>query len=348
MIIIMKRPEGKEEAAVIGAQVEAVADVLHQEGFKTDISRGVEKNVVGLLGEIDPERAETLVSHLRAMPGVVAVERISKPYKRVARKTKPQGTTIPVNGIAVGGNRLLVIAGPCAAESEEQLGSAIAEVQKLGAGAFRAGVFKPRSSPYSFQGMGEAGLILLDRLRKKHRIPIVTEVTEVSQIPLVGERADVFQVGMRNMQNYDLLRALSHVRKPVLLKRNHAASLDELLQSAEYIARGNEQIILCLRGIKPLQGSVTRNTPDIGDIPVLKAMTHLPVLWDPSHPTGDRRYVIPVALAGVAAGADGLLVEVHPDPPKALSDAEQQLDYEQFGQLMDAVRRVAAAVGRTV
>lgn len=348
MIIIMEEPKSRQEVALIDAQVKAVADLLRQEGFNADISRGVERNIVGLLGKIEPERAESFMARVRSMPGVVKVERISTPYPRVALRTKPEGTTVPINGIAVGGNQLLVIAGPCAVESEEQLEAAMTAVKELGAGAFRAGAYKPRTGPYSFQGLGEAGCIMLRQAKLRHRFPTVSEVTAPGLISQMYDAVDVFQVGMRNMQNFELLRALGRQRKPVLLKRNQAVTLDEFLQAAEYIAVGNSQIILCLRGTRREYGMETRYTPDIGDIAVLKRKTHLPVVWDPSHAAGDRNLVIPLALAGIAAGADGLLVEFHPNPMAALSDADQQLDSEQLAQLMAAARRVAEAVGRTL
>lgn len=355
MIIAMQRPRrGKDDRATRANREEATGNIvrvrefLNEQGFESRASEGAELAIVGLVGEVDAERAETLEAQLRSLPGVQSVTRVSTPYKLVARDYRPAGTTIPVNGVEVGGNRLLVIAGPCAAESFEQLEQTAAAVKRMGAHALRAGAFKPRTSPYAFEGVEELAMPWFREIHQRHRLPIVSEVVDASHIREMVDDVHVLQIGMRNMQNFTLLRSVAHAGRPVLLKRNQAATLDEFLLAAERIARFNPHVVLCLRGTIPMHGMVTRFTPDIGDIPILKAKTHLPVIWDPSHPAGDRKLVTPLALAGIAAGADGLLVEVHPDPPTALSDANQQLDFEEFGQLIAAARRVAEAVGRSI
>ena len=348
MIVVMQKPEQGERSSDVQKRLDAVREAVQAQDLRSDVSRGTGQTVVGVLGELSPEKAEALMHTLRAMPGVAFVQRVSTPYKLVSREFPGQSVTVQVNGVSVGSKQLLVIAGPCAAESEEQLEATARAVKELGAHALRAGAYKPRTSPYSHQGTRQAGVIMLDRVRKKVGLPVVTEVTRIDHIISLVDKADVLQVGMRNMQNFELLTALAATDRPVLLKRSVAASLDELLFAAEYIARGNPRIILCLRGILPIRGVETRAQPDFDAIPLLKQKTRLPVIYDPSHPAGRADLVIPHSLGAIACGADGLLVEVHPNPPEAISDNEQQLTFEQFGQLMTEVRKVAAAVGRTV
>ncbi|TSC77324.1 MAG: 3-deoxy-7-phosphoheptulonate synthase [Parcubacteria group bacterium Gr01-1014_31] len=348
MIIIMKHPTTPQERDDITQHIAGVRTLLEESGFRATVSQGVDLAVVGAVGKLEPEQAEALTHRISAMSGVQSVRRVSTPYKLVSREYRSAPTLIPINGVKVGGNQVVVIAGPCAAESPEQLRQTAAAVKACGAHAFRAGAFKPRSSPYSHQGLGEVGIVLLGQLRIESGLPVVTEITRIDQLSLLVEKADVLQVGMRNMDNYELLRALARTSKPVLLKRNTAASLDQLLQAAEYVVRGNGQVILCLRGIIGLQGLETRAQADLDAIPLLKAKTHLPVIFDPSHAAGRADLVTPLSLAAIAAGADGLIVEVHPDPANAISDNEQQLTFAQFGVLMRGVKAVAAAVGRTV
>ncbi|MDD5110355.1 MAG: 3-deoxy-7-phosphoheptulonate synthase [Patescibacteria group bacterium] len=350
MIIVMERNPVKDGKPLgVKACLDAVCAYVQAHEYEVDISRGTGQTVVGVLGDFDePEKADALMHALRAMDGVELVQRVSTKYKLVSREFPGHNPTVQVNGVSVGGKQLLVIAGPCAVESEQQLEATARAVKSQGAHALRGGAYKPRTSPYSAQGLREGGVFLLDRVKRACGLPVVTEVTRIDLIALLHERADVLQVGMRNMANFELLSELARTKKPVLLKRNIAASLDDLLLAAEYIARGNPRIILCLRGIHPTRNVETRAQLDLDAIPLLKQRTFLPVIVDPSHPAGRADLVIPFSQAAIAMGADGLLVEVHPNPPDAISDNEQQLTFEQFGSLMTGVRAVAAAVGRTV
>jgi 3-deoxy-7-phosphoheptulonate synthase len=295
---------------------------------------------VGARREFDPRDIEVL-------PGVGEVHRVSSPYKLVARNFRPEGTVVKfANGVSIGGEEVIVMAGPCSVESQEQIFAVAESVSASGAKFLRGGAFKPRTSPYSFQGLGEDALKLLRQAADKHGLLVVTEVMEISQIPMMLPYVDILQVGARNMQNFNLLRELGKVRKPVLLKRGIAATIEELLLSAEYLmAGGNYDVILCERGIRTFE-TYTRNTLDISAIPIVKKLSHLPMVADPSHGTGRRDKVSPMARAAVAAGADGLLVEVHNCPDKALSDGAQSLYPEQFTQLMKELRLIAPAVGR--
>ena len=282
------------------------------------------------------------------MDGVKEAHRIMSPYKLASRTFRPGGTVIQVGGVAIGGDRIVMMAGPCSVESREQMLELAGIVAGAGAQILRGGAFKPRSSPYSFQGMGEDGLTILREAADKHGLLVVTEVMDQTQIPLIGAYADILQVGARNMQNYNLLRELGRQPKPVLLKRGISATIEELLLSAEYIlAAGNESVILCERGIRTFE-SYTRNTLDISAIPVVKKLSHLPMIADPSHGTGRRDKVLPMARAAVAAGADGLIIEVHQDPDRALSDGAQSLRPEQFIELMAQLRIIAPAVNRSI
>jgi 3-deoxy-7-phosphoheptulonate synthase len=280
------------------------------------------------------------------MAGVKESHRIVSPYKLASRHFNPGGTVIKIGAVEIGGTKVVSMAGPCSVENEGQIEETAAIVANAGAQIIRGGAFKPRSSPYSFQGLGEEGLKLMRAAADRHGLLTISEVMDQVQIPLLAEYSDILQVGARNMQNFNLLRELGKVRKPVLLKRGIAATIEELLLSAEYImSGGNYQVLLCERGIRTFETS-TRNTMDIAAIPVLKRLTHLPVIADPSHGTGKRDYVLPMARASVAAGADGLLVEVHPDPDRAISDGAQTLRPDQFSRMMTEVKAIAVAIGR--
>jgi 3-deoxy-7-phosphoheptulonate synthase len=282
------------------------------------------------------------------LDGVSEVLTVTEPYKLASRAFKPEGTVITVGDVRIGGDEVMVMAGPCSAESEEQVNAAAAAVKRAGAKVLRGGAFKPRSSPYSFQGLGEDGLKLLRAAASQHDLKLVSEVMDVSQIALIDQYCDIFQVGARNMQNFTLLKELGRARKPVLLKRGIAATIEEWLLSAEYIlAGGNGAVILCERGIRTFE-SYTRNTLDISAIPVVKKLSHLPIVVDPSHGTGRRDKVAPMARAAVAAGADGLIIEVHCDPDHALSDGAQSMYPAQFDRLMAELRIIAPAIGRTI
>ena len=325
-------------------QIEAVITRLVELDFNVHRSTGVIHTLLGGVGG----REEFDLASFEVMEGVKEAHRIVSPYKLASRGFRPEGTVVKVGDIAIGGDRVVVMAGPCSVESREQIDRCAEIVAKGGAKVIRGGAFKPRSSPYSFQGMGEEGLELLRAAADGNGLLVVSEVMEIAQIPLLMHYSDILQVGARNMQNFNLLRELGKQRKPVLLKRGIAATVEELLLSAEYIlAGGNYDVILCERGIRTFE-TATRNTMDISAIPVVKQLSHLPIVADPSHGTGRRDKVLPMARAAVAAGADGLLVEVHPDPDHALSDGAQSLRPEQFDHMMDELRLIASAVGRTV
>jgi len=282
------------------------------------------------------------------MPGVKECHRIVSPYKLASRHFKPAGTIIKIGDVEIGGDRVVVMAGPCSVENRDQIDQVAEAVAASGATVLRGGAFKPRTSPYSFQGMGEDGLKLLREAADCNHLLLVSEVMDQTQIPLIAHYVDILQVGARNMQNYNLLRELGALRKPILLKRGISATIEELLLSAEYVlSGGNYDVILCERGIRTFETS-TRNTMDISAIPVVKSLSHLPIVADPSHGTGRRDKVLPMARAAVAAGADGLLVEVHHDPDHALSDGAQSLFPKQFAELMDQLRIIAQAVGRSI
>jgi len=282
------------------------------------------------------------------MDGVHEVMRISEPYKLASRTFKPEGTIINVGDIRIGGDEVIMMAGPCSAETPEQVRLTAAAVRKAGAKIFRGGAFKPRSSPYSFQGLGEEGLRMMREACKAENMALITEVMDANQIELIGRYADIYQVGARNMQNFTLLKELGNVRKPVLLKRGLAATIEEWLMSAEYIlSGGNTDVILCERGIRTFE-TATRNTFDISAIPVVKKLSHLPIVADPSHGAGRRDMVAPMARAAVAAGADGLIIEVHCDPDHALSDGAQSMFPSQFDRLMAELRIIAPAIGRSI
>ncbi len=338
MIVAMQ--EGADEA-----QIQQVIDLLVKMGFEVHRSTGARQTVLGAVGA----GIEFDIRNVELMAGVQEVHRISSPYKLAGKSFRPEGTIIKLaNNINIGGNEVVVMAGPCSVESREQLFSTAESVAKAGARVLRGGAFKPRSSPYSFQGHGEEALKLLREAGEKFNLLVISEVMEISQIPMMLPYVDILQVGARNMQNFNLLRELGKVRKPVLLKRGIAATLEELLLSAEYImAGGNYEVILCERGIRTFE-TYTRNTMDISAIPIIHKLSHLPMTADPSHGTGRRDKVPPMARASVAAGADALLIEVHCTPDNAWSDGAQSLFPEQFAKLMDELRMIAPAVGRKI
>ena len=322
-----------------GAQVELVAERLIAMGFDVHRSTGGGRVILGAVGGND--QAEPALIEL--LEGVGEVIRISEPYKLASRRFRPEGTVVSVGDVRIGGDEVIVMAGPCSVESESQVRAAAAAVKRAGAKILRGGAFKPRSSPYSFQGLGEEGLRLLRWAADEQNLGVVSEVMDVSHVDLLLRYADILQVGARNMQNFSLLRELGRVKKPVLLKRGIAATLEEWLLSAEYLlAGGNPDVILCERG------SYTRNTMDISAIPIVKKLSHLPIIADPSHGTGRRDKVAPMARAAVAAGADGLIIEVHCDPDHALSDGAQSLFPVQFDRLMAELRIIAPAIGRSI
>jgi 3-deoxy-7-phosphoheptulonate synthase len=329
------------------AEIDHVVSRIKECGYQAHLSRGEERTVIGVVGRGDKHRSE--LEALLAAPGVEEIIHISHSFKLASRDFHPQGSIVELgNGITVGGTDLVIAAGPCAVESAGQIGEVANRVAQAGAKLLRGGAFKPRSSPYSFQGLGEQGLELLRKAADKNDLLVVSEVMDPSQVEMMVPYVDVMQVGARNMQNYHLLRALGEISKPVLLKRGMSATIEELLLSAEYImSGGNYNVILCERGIRTFD-TYMRNTMDIAAIPVIKQLSHLPVVADPSHGTGRRDKVAPMARAAVAAGADGLIIEVHPDPERALSDGAQSLYIDQFAQLMGGLRAIAAAVGRQI
>ncbi len=340
MIVAMK-PQATEE------QIQAVCKKSEAMGLRAHLICGVERTVValtGIPGQLDPEDFESL-------PGVAEAIPITKPYKLASRETKTEDSLIqvglPGSPVTIGGAELAVIAGPCAIESREQAFAAAAAVRKAGARLFRGGAFKPRTSPYTFQGMGKEGLAILAQVRQEFGLPIVTETIDPENCALVEEYADVLQVGARNMQNFSLLKRVGRSPRPVLLKRGISATLEEFLMAAEYImAEGNYNVILCERGVRTFADH-TRNTLDLSLVPAVKRLSHLPILVDPSHGTGKREKVIPLARAAIAVGADGLIIEVHPQPELALSDGFQSLHPDEFESLMEQITAIAGVVGRT-
>jgi 3-deoxy-7-phosphoheptulonate synthase len=326
-------------------QIDAVIDAMTEAGVEVHRTTGESQTILAGVGPT----ASIDISQFEILPGVMHVHRISSPYKLAGRGWRPEGTVIQFrNGVKMGGERVLAMAGPCSIESREQIFETARQVKASGGAFLRGGAYKPRSSPYSFQGLGIPGLEQMREAAEAHGLLVVSEVMEIAQIEPMLPLVDVFQVGARNMQNFNLLRELGQVRKPVLLKRGMAATIEELLLSSEYIlSGGNYQVILCERGIRTYE-TATRNTMDISAIPVVKKLSHLPIAGDPSHGTGRRDMVGPMARAAVAAGADAILVEVHPNADKAASDAAQTLYLDQFDQLMKELRLVAKAVGRTM
>jgi 3-deoxy-7-phosphoheptulonate synthase len=337
-VVVVMEERASEE------QIEAVIGRLVDMQVAVHRSTGVSRTVLGVVGKTEAIEA----ARIEILDGVHEVLRITEPYKLASRTFKADTTVVRAGPVRIGGDEVIVMAGPCSAETDEQVSATAAAVKRAGAKILRGGAFKPRSSPYAFQGLGESGLRMLRSAATEQDLQLVSEVMDIGQIDLVASYADILQVGARNMQNFTLLRELGHARKPVLLKRGISATIEEWLLSAEYVlSGGNTDVILCERGIRTFE-SATRNTLDISAIPVVKKLSHLPVIVDPSHGTGRRDKVVPMARAAVAAGADGLLVEVHCDPDNALSDGAQSLFPEQFEHLMAELRIIAPAIGRPV
>jgi 3-deoxy-7-phosphoheptulonate synthase len=325
--------------------VDRVVDIIKEMGYEARPMPGAQRTAVGLVGNdgrVDASRIE-------ALPGVAQIIHVTQPYKQVSREWRAENTVVELApGVSVGGDSVVVIGGPCSVESEEQILAAARIVKAAGGTALRGGAFKPRSSPYSFQGLGKKGLDLLARARKETGLPIVTEAMDDEGARMVADVADCIQIGARNMQNYSLLKTVGRMKKPVLLKRGMAATINDMLLSAEYIlAEGNEKVILCERGVRSFDPAA-RNMLDLTAIPIVHRLSHLPIIADPSHGTGLRDKVIPMARAAVAAGADGVIIEVHPEPDRALSDGAQSLYPDQFAQLVGELRAVAAAIGRSI
>jgi 3-deoxy-7-phosphoheptulonate synthase len=335
MVVVMRTGALPEEIDAVVARVESA-------GGSAFVSRGVQRTIVGLVGDI----AAFQTLNLRAMPGVGDVVRVSKPYKLVSREHHPEATTIQVGGVPIGPDTFTLIAGPCAVETPEQTLESARMAQQAGATLLRGGAFKPRTSPYAFQGLGETGLRILADVREETGMPIVTEIVDAHDVDLVVEYADMLQVGTRNMQNFALLQAVGGAGKPVMIKRGMTATYEEWLMAAEYVAqRGNLDIVLCERGIRTFE-SATRNTLDIAAVPMVHALSHLPIVVDPSHSAGRRDLVVPLTRAAIGAGADAVIVDVHPDPTAALCDGPQALYGEELDQLAAACRDLPPIVGR--
>ena len=335
MLVVMKKDHSQQE-------LDGIMQKLTQTGLAGHLSQGVERTVIGVVGQTYPELRDTL----ELLPGVEEVIPISKPHKLSGREFKPEDTVIRIGDLEIGGNTLTVIAGPCAVETETQLLETAKSVKAAGANILRGGAFKPSTSPYQFRGLGQQGLEILAIARAETGLPFITEVLTPQDVELVDRYADIFQIGARNMQNFILLDEVGRTRKPVMLKRGMSATIQEWLLSAEYIlAQGNRDVILCERGIRTFE-TYTRNTMDVSAIPAIKRLSHLPIIGDPSHGTGKYDLVSPMALASIAAGADGLMVEVHPNPDQALKDGPQSLTFSNFEDLMQRLAPVAAAVGR--
>ena len=337
MIIVLK-PDATDK------QIRHIQERIKKLGLKTMVSKGIERTIIGVIGEEDIVR----VQPLEAIEGVEKVMPVLKPYKLASREFREESSIIDISGVRVGGEEIIVMAGPCAVESLDQLKRIAKLVKKSGAKILRGGAFKPRTSPYSFQGLGEEGLKYLKEVSKETGLPVVTEVMDPRKVKLVDKYADAFQIGARNMQNFDLLKEVGKTKKPVILKRGMSATIKELLMSAEYIlSGGNFNVILCERGIRTFE-EATRNTLDLSAIPVIKKLSHLPVIVDPSHATGRWEFVPSMAAAAVASGCDGLLIEVHYKPEEALSDGIQSLKPDKFDELMSALRKVSRAIGRNI
>jgi 3-deoxy-7-phosphoheptulonate synthase len=336
MIIVMK-------SHATAKQIEDVIQWIESVGYRAHPSIGVERTIIGAVGD---NRGKEILRYAESLPGVEKTMPILKPYKLASRESHEGNSEIAVGSVKIGGPDFVVIAGPCAIESEEQLLESAYVAKKGGAHILRGGAYKPRTSPYSFQGMEEEGLKILNEVSSKTSLPTVTEVVNPVDVDIVESYADILQIGARNTQNFALLKRVGHSRKPVLLKRGMSTTIEELLMSAEYIlSEGNPSVILCERGIRTFE-TATRNTLDLSAVPVLKGLTHLPVIVDPSHAAGNWRYVIPLSRAAVAVGADGIIVEVHPEPEKAVSDGAQSLKPEKFYQLMEELRAITAVMKR--
>jgi 3-deoxy-7-phosphoheptulonate synthase len=336
MIILMKKNATQE-------QIDHVTEWIASVGYKPHLSQGVERTLIGAIGD---ERGKVHLKSAVSLPGVEKVVPILKPYKLAGREFQENDTVVRVGDVPIGGGEFTVIAGPCSVESEEQMMECGYIAKKAGAKILRGGAFKPRTSPYSFQGMEEEGLKLLKKVGERTGMPVVTEVMNTTDVDLIEEYSDILQIGARNVQNFALLKKVGRSRRPVLLKRGMMTTIEELLMSAEYIlSEGNSQVILCERGIRTFE-TATRNTLDISAVPVLRELTHLPVIIDPSHAAGHAKYVIPLTRAAVAVGADGVIVEIHPEPEKAVCDGPQSLRPEQFYRLMDEVNLIKDAMHR--
>lgn len=337
MIIVMQSSAGPEHIRNVVARVREL-------GYRPNVSEGEETTIIGVIGHSSPDQ----LASLEFMPGVDRMVPVTKPYKLGSRDFRPKSTVVQVGNVRFGGEELVMIAGPCSVESADQLWETARAVKATGAQVLRGGAFKPRSSPYSFQGLGKPALEMLQQVGHELGLQVITEVLTPDDVSLVASYADVLQIGARNMQNFSLLQEVGRSGHPVLLKRGMSATVEDLLMSAEYIlANGNDNVILCERGIRTFENS-TRFTLDISAIPVLKHLTHLPVIVDPSHATGKWAFVPAVAKAGIAAGADGLIIEVHPRPEEALSDGPQSLKLDRFARLMTELKPLAAAVGRSL
>jgi 3-deoxy-7-phosphoheptulonate synthase len=337
MLIVM-------DAAATAEDIERVVGTVRAHGLQAHPIPGAQRTAIGITGN----RGAVDRAAFENLPGVAEVIPVSAPYKLVSREAKRENTVVSVGGVPVGGKRLAIVGGPCAVESERQAVEIGRSVRAAGATLYRGGAYKPRTSPYSFQGLGVEGLKILARVRAETGLPIITEVLDTETVDVVAEHADCLQVGARNMQNFSLLKRLGRIRKPVLLKRGMAATIEELLLSAEYLlAEGNYEVILCERGVRTFADH-TRNTLDLSSVPYVQRISHLPILVDPSHGTGKRAKVLPLSRAAVAVGADGLLIEVHNDPEHALSDGPQAILPDMFRELVEEMRRLAPVVGRTV
>lgn len=335
MVIVMK-PDSTE------GQIDEIIQLIQSKGLGVHVSKGTMVTIIGVIGD----KKVLKDVPLELMPGVDKIVHIMESYKLVSKTFKPEPTIVDVNGVKIGGKEIVVIAGPCAVESEEQIRRTAAAIKKSGAKLIRGGAFKPRTSPYSFQGLEEEGLKLLYQAAKENDLRIVSEVISEKSVEIAYDYVDVFQIGARNVQNFHLLREVGRSGKPVLLKRGPATTIEEWLNAAEYIAsEGNHNIILCERGIRTFE-TATRNTLDISAVPVIKAQSHLPIIIDPSHAAGKAQYVIPLARAGIAAGADGIMVEVHPEPKLALSDAAQQITFDAFDKLCEDLSLIAKILER--
>jgi len=338
MIVEMSRGASRQ-------QVDHVVDRAHALGFEVQLNLGTEKTVVAILGS---DTGKTSTDVFGVLPGVESVSRVMKPYKLASREFHPQSSIVNVNGVEIGGKRVVIMAGPCAVETEQQLMETAKAVKSLGASVVRGGAFKPRTSPFSFQGLEKKALKMLAKVKSELGIPVITEVLDIQNIEIIAKHADILQVGARNMQNFALLKELAKMRHPILLKRGFSATVTEWLTAADYLlAEGNQQVILCERGIRTFEDS-TRFSLDIGSISVIKRFSHLPVIVDPSHAAGHFAYVPSIAKAAIAAGADGLLIEVHLNPEEALVDGLQSLNVPSFKRLMAELRPIAKAVGRSI
>ncbi len=325
-------------------QIELVNERLDQLGFNTQLIRGVKRIVIGAVGDL----RVTDLRDLQQMEGVEKLVPIMKPYKLVSREGRDENTIINVRGVSIGGNSIVIMSGPCAIETRDQLLTAARQVKAAGGHIIRGGAFKPRTSPYSFQGLEEEGLMILQEASQETGLPVITEVIDERSLHLSMDYVDIIQIGARNMQNFRLLKAVGQIDKPILLKRGMSATIEEWLMAAEYImSEGNWKVILCERGIRTFE-TATRNTLDLSAVPMVKRLSHLPVIVDPSHATGDRQLVLPMSLAAVAAGADGLILEMHPEPAKALSDGPQSLTPEGLEHLMNNLHKIAPSLGRHI